>query len=601
MIILNPTKILLLSLFLFLLSTTSTITTAESSSPKSPREAILPRSSLKDGRVRAHHDHNLVLIHGEWEIIDFEKQYKKGRPPKPIDEKWKRDDTTILVLIASLREGRLKDTLVSLFTNATFPDRVYVGIVQQNADQDLDIVEEYCSAMKTPVEKIILTSSNDEDDPIHNVEFKPISSPCIRMNQIRVYRMAAKNAQGPAYARALGAKLVDTTKDEYCMQIDAHTKVAKGWDKLILAEWGATENEFAVLSTYPTNVHDLGINTGKHWEMPHLCCASAHNGIVVNCQAKAVANLDRPVLAPLWAAGLSFSRCHAEREVPNDINLLGVFAGEEYGRGVRLWTHGYDFYSITRPIVGTYYGGEKGGKGDMWHTKQADYERSAKRLGTLTQWEKADLSPQALEELGFYGLGRRRTLDQYIEFSGINPKNGDTKNPICAVSYVPWSKSSLEEYQQSLTAIISSNNNIKGATTTTTTSITSKQQQNNNNNNGIDVVHVIRDVAIVEETKKTIQPSIFVNNFLGARERFMLARSTTLSSSSHPSILPLFIPIIFIFGIIFVILTTRRRRSSNKTINQQHHHHNINNNNNNMNGSNLGGGGGLGKRHLVVV
>lgn len=39
----------------------------------------------------------------------------------------------------------------------------------------------------------------------------------------------------------------------------------------------------------------------------------------------------------------------------------------------RLWTHGYDFYSPTKPMVGTYYGGEKGGKG--WFTsKPGEYE-----------------------------------------------------------------------------------------------------------------------------------------------------------------------------------------------------------------------------------
>jgi hypothetical protein len=49
----------------------------------------------------------------------------------------------------------------------------------------------------------------------------------------------------------------------------------------------------------------------------------------MNSQAKAVANLDKPLLSIMWAAGLSFSKCHAERDVPNDINLKGIFVGEE--------------------------------------------------------------------------------------------------------------------------------------------------------------------------------------------------------------------------------------------------------------------------------
>ena len=59
--------------------------------------------------------------------------------------------------------------------------------------------------------------------------------------------------------------------------------------------------------------------------------ASFHGaGVVSNGQARAAANLERPMIAPLWAAGLSFSRCHAERNVPNDVNLRHIFSGEEH-------------------------------------------------------------------------------------------------------------------------------------------------------------------------------------------------------------------------------------------------------------------------------
>jgi hypothetical protein len=169
--------------------------------------------------------------------------------------------------------------------------------------------------------------------------------------------------------------------------------------------------------------------------MPHLCCAQGSRGVYVNCQAKAAANLDYPLLAPLWAAGLSFSKCHAERDVPNDPNLKGVFAGEEYARGVRLWTHGYDFYSNSRPWIGTYYGGEKGGKGGNW--KQDQIHLSHQRMATLVKVPGSDQSPEAIAQLGKYNLGTKRTLEQYIEFTGINPITGENKAK-CAVVYVPW-------------------------------------------------------------------------------------------------------------------------------------------------------------------
>merc|ERR1711871_1344628 len=163
--------------------------------------------------------------------------------------------------------------------------------------------------------------------------------------------MDASEAKGPVFARS---RQIETVRDEddFCMQIDAHTDVQPGWDISMIDQWLSTGNEYAVLTTYPTNVDHIGQNVNKHWEMPHLCKASfSGKGRIHNEQALAAANLQYPLLAPLWAAGLSFARCHAERNVPTDPVLKSTFTGEEYARGSRLWTAGYDFYSITRPIL----------------------------------------------------------------------------------------------------------------------------------------------------------------------------------------------------------------------------------------------------------
>jgi hypothetical protein len=117
------------------------------------------------------------------------------------------------------------------------------------------------------------------------------------------------------YARGRQAELVEE-QDDFCMQIDAHTDAVPNWDTLLMGQWGQINNEYAVITSYPTNHKDLGVNTNNHWEMPHLCQAHfAGFGKVSNAQASAAANLQYPIMTPLWAAGLSFSRCHAERNV----------------------------------------------------------------------------------------------------------------------------------------------------------------------------------------------------------------------------------------------------------------------------------------------
>jgi len=381
-------------------------------------------------------DKNIVLKDGHWEQVQVEPLPGQPAPPPPRDDRWKYNETSIVVLIASFRETRCPETLHSMITKAAHPERVFAGIVQQNSAIDEDCLAGYCKRMGAELTKDAATGTylNQKGCPFYE--------------QFRFKRLSDLEAKGPVYARALQAELVKEDDDDFCMQIDAHTLFIEAWDVRILNEWGAAKNEYAVLSTYPTNVHDLHKNSNNHWEMPHLCHASfAGPGKVANGRASAAANLERPLLAPLWAAGLSFSRCHAERNVPNDINLKSVFAGEEYGRGARLWTHGYDFYSISRPIIGTYYGGEKGGGGSgRFDAKEID--ASTKRLSTLLKWPNSDQSDDAWKELGSYGLGKRRTLEQYAEWSGVNTITTQIRQN-CIVSYVPWIDKSSEyaEYE----------------------------------------------------------------------------------------------------------------------------------------------------------
>lgn len=53
----------------------------------------------------------------------------------------------------------------------------------------------------------------------------------------------------------------------------------------------------------------------------------------------------------VWGAGLSFSKCHAERKTMYDPFTPGIFDGEEFTKAIKLWTYGYDIYSPHRVYV----------------------------------------------------------------------------------------------------------------------------------------------------------------------------------------------------------------------------------------------------------
>ena len=172
-------------------------------------------------------------------------------------------------------------------------------------------------------------------------------------------------------------------------------------------------------------------------------------------------NMDAPVLAPLWSAALSFSKCHAVRKVPYDPNLHYIFDGEEYSRMVRFWTKGYDVYSPSRVIVGHDYNDANIGKDDTlkdigtgsWKAngqtpeyRWTMFDHAVKRVKSMLGQDLAatdgslswSRDAKTLSELTRYGLGTRRTLDQYIEFSGIDPKAGCVLGDRCkGLKWVP--------------------------------------------------------------------------------------------------------------------------------------------------------------------
>lgn len=57
--------------------------------------------------------------------------------------------------------------------------------------------------------------------------------------------------------------------------------------------------------------------------------------MIVSLPPTLAANLPRPILSPLYAAGNAFSRCHAVKRVPADPNLQMVFEADEFATFAR--------------------------------------------------------------------------------------------------------------------------------------------------------------------------------------------------------------------------------------------------------------------------
>ena len=215
---------------------------------------------------------------------------------------------SLWVGIASYRDPYCGQTLFNLFSKAAFPTRIHVQIIEQDLDGDPDCMKDYCQLAAGSGHAL-----------------------CPFQDNIKIYRANAAVAKGPVWARAIQSNLVDDS--EFCMQVDAHMDFTANWDLSLFQFWGQTKNEYAVLTTYVAGLEQLDRNINGAWEVPHLCTIQiTHEGHIRNEQAKAARWLREPVMTSLWAAGLSFSKCHAEHNVRNDPFLPYVFDGEEFSR-----------------------------------------------------------------------------------------------------------------------------------------------------------------------------------------------------------------------------------------------------------------------------
>jgi hypothetical protein len=281
---------------------------------------------------------------------------------------------TIFVGIACYRDAECRPTVADLFTKAAQPERISVGVVMQSMPDDAFGFEH----------------------------------PGTRFEHID-----ARDSQGVCWARNRVRAL---WRDEsHVLQIDSHMRFADRWDALLLDQLARCPSAKPMLTTYPPG-YELPNNlilsdpiflAPKQFEadgsLPQQGIPRALDSVI-------------PKRTALVAAGYLFGRADWIHEVPYDPQIY--FQGEETSMAVRLWTHGWDFFGPTENLIWHRYGND--GRAVHW-SDHSDWFKldavSKQRVRQLLSMEsdEHDLSP--------YGLGSVRSLEQFIEFSGIDFKN----------------------------------------------------------------------------------------------------------------------------------------------------------------------------------
>lgn len=122
---------------------------------------------------------------------------------------------------------------------------------------------------------------------------------------------------------------------------------------------------------------------------------------------------------------------------------------EPFVRMARFWTRGYDVYTPTRNIVFHDYEPNTDGHGkNEWMKPRFERLRkqSLRRFQTVLQMKNGgeDETDKAQANLGLYGVGKRRTMNQMQQFFGIDllKQRGNRKHNKCSDHlWVPYDTS----------------------------------------------------------------------------------------------------------------------------------------------------------------
>lgn len=291
-------------------------------------------------------------------------------------------NSKILIEIAAYKDPELLNTINSALLQADNPDRIYFSICYQSDDMKM----------------------LDKIKKIKNCKIKALK---------------ASEAKGSCYARYLCQQMIDD--EEYIYQIDAHMRFVKHWDTEMIKALLSLKDDKAIISFYPPGcteemmtlpLDDKAFDEPSSGGVMHVVNFLKNSYFLsTNCIPIDMNDKRSGQRNPLIGAGNFFSFSNVHKEVIHDPNMY--FYGDELGMSIRLYTHGYNVYSYGKCYVYHQYErkNQKFPKVDNAMSNELD------RLYCLL-----GLSNKKID-MGKFGLGKIRTVEEYQKFAGIDFKN----------------------------------------------------------------------------------------------------------------------------------------------------------------------------------
>jgi hypothetical protein len=286
----------------------------------------------------------------------------------------------IFVQIASYRDPELVYTLRELFSKSRKPNNLTIGLAWQHDDDE--ILEEFTNH-----------------------------------SQIKLLDIPYTESRGACWARNLIQYMY--SGEEYTLQIDSHHRFIEGWDVELVHMLKSLQKKGYKKPLITSYLPSYDPVTGNKENTPWKLCFQRFlpEGPVfpVPEAIDNFTNLNEPIPSRLYSAHFAFTLGIFCKEVPHDPYLY--FHGEEPSIAVRAFTHGYDLFHPHKVIGWHEYTREN--KPRHWDDLPwADYNNSSYlRYRKLFGMDGESHLP---EEFGRFGLGSKRSLQDYIKYSGID-------------------------------------------------------------------------------------------------------------------------------------------------------------------------------------
>ena len=337
---------------------------------------------------------------GAYAGVDFEnkKVIHEKRPSKSYQPKGSRKKTQaqkaktlmkpsdpqdkIYVQIASYRDPDIENTINDLLEKADNPERLIVGVCDQYGPENKHL-------------------------PVYDKD------------NFRVIRVPFYSSKGLGWARAMLQTLYFDDA-EYTMQLDSHMRFAPSWDAKLKRMLQETGSKKPIISHYCPAFTSKDLEGQKYLlkkSLLKMYCLRFNKTGTVSFRANHVPKDKRngkPLPSMLVSGHFFFTLGKHINEYRYDPDLY--FAGDEVSLAARSWTRGWDIFNPSENVV--YHNYSRESRICHWSDQKVGYgelhKDSHKKMRQMLHREDGGF------ELGQYGLGAERTLEDFEKFSGID-------------------------------------------------------------------------------------------------------------------------------------------------------------------------------------